>query len=225
MQNKFRYNEWMAGWHGILSRHVSTVLLSSAGWLQNGCQSEKRTSGDCSSKMLSILKIEMIDKSDGVKFIFSSFLLSSTDSNPFESTTFNTVWSPQLRCLSPALRVRHHTMQWLQQGLQRQSGDGLRTVHTRCRIDARVPLTFCFFFGGVFGKSKWPGLPISFTKIGSVSFFCRRVAGWILFDPWFNLRHVLHARCQIGKLGSEQSSFSHDGCFSATCLKTKRFPC
>ena len=84
----------MTGWHGILSRHVLTVLLSLAGWLQNGCHSEKRTSGDCSSKMLSILKIEMIEQSDGTKSIFASFLLSSTSTrihlSPQPSTLVST---------------------------------------------------------------------------------------------------------------------------------------
>ena len=106
--------------------------------------------------MLSILKIEMIDESDGVKFIFSSFLLSSTDSNPFESTTF-TVWSPQLRCLSPALRVR-------QQGIQRESRNCLRTVRESGGLDTGVALTFLL---GFWENQVVSGLPISFTKIGN----------------------------------------------------------
>ena len=181
----------MTGWHGILSLHVLTVLLSLAGWLQNGCHSEKRTSGDCSSEMLSILKIEMIEQSDGTKSIFSSFLLSSTDSNPYESTTFNTVWPPQLQCWSPAYLASHQ--QWLQQGIRGQSGNCLWTV--------RPSVSLTFLLG--FRENQVTRVTHIIHKDRQCFIFCG-----ILFDPWFNLRHVLHVRCQAGKLGPQRRFLS-----------------
>ena len=125
--NSDTMNGWQE-WHGILSRHVLTVLLSLAGCLQNACHSEQRASGDCSSAVLSILKINMIDESYGVK----SNLRHSFTTCP--------------------LHVWHHTMQWLQQGFRGESRHHIRTVRPSCRLDPRVPLTF--LFSQVFGKIK-----------------------------------------------------------------------
>lgn len=152
----------------ILSRHVLTVLLSLAGWLQNGCHSEKRTAGYCSSEVLSILKIKMIDESHGVTpTILPSFLLSSTDSNPLESTTFYTVWSPQLHCLPPACLASHHAVTAARPLMFEQKPFSANAWKWLDQLQSRADI----FVRWVFGKINGPGLPLAFTKIGNPYFF------------------------------------------------------
>ena len=142
-KTKIQIREWMTGWHGILSRHVLTALLSLAGWLQKGCHSKKGQQAIVHQRSFpywELMKIEMIDESYRVRSIFSSFLLSP----------------PQLHCLSPALRVRHQSKAFLVKA-ETVFGQSVRVVGS-------TPESRWHFCSFGFRENHWQtGLPKSFT--------------------------------------------------------------